>query len=210
MLIRRLEFVLENCEIIRIDGKYIGHFYAGDIKKEIARNACNDISMNEICHSFCVEIHRDANKKYAPFGNEEWETLAFDRLQQYADITSVIIRLYNQYDEENKDDESKDTVYDYLIHWGGDDDYINPLQKSKVAKTGWFYLAIGEEMNLDEIFPDEEMNDEEYADHRAAMMDIGDKYWEEHEKLLRSCSAEEDANVNEENNEVGCESNSDD
>ena len=187
MLIRRLEIGLENCEHIIVDGKYIGHFYAGDIKKEIARMACNDISMHEICNSFCVEIHKDANKKYAPFGIKNDEMLAFDRLTKWDDITDITIHLYDQYDEDASNDESKDAVYHYLIHWGGDDEYTNILQTSKIAKTGWLYIAIGEDTKMEEVFPDEEVDDEEYSDHRAAMMDIGDKYWQEHEEMLKEC-----------------------
>ena len=192
MLIRKIEFGLENCEHITIEGKYIGHFYAGDIKKEIARMACNDISMHEICNSFCIEIHKDANKKYAPFGIEKDETLSFKRLTEWDDITDITIRLYDQYNEEARDDETKDTVYHYLIHWGGDDEYINPLQSTKIAKTGWLYITIGETMKMEEIFPDEDVDDEEYSDHRAAMMDIGDKYWAEHQELLRKCVEKKD------------------
>jgi hypothetical protein len=191
MLIRKLEFGLENCEHITIDGKYIGHFYAGDIRKEIARMACNWIGMEEICHSFCVEIHKDANKTYTPFGIEKDRTLAFDRLTQWNDITDITIHLYDQYNEKTKDDESQDTVYHYLLHWGGEDDNNcdNPLQFSKIANTGWLYITVGATMKMEEIFPDAEVDDEEYSDHRAAMMDIGDKYWEEHETMLKQNSS---------------------
>lgn len=192
MLIRKLEFVLENCEVVRIDGKYIGDFYAGDIKKEISRMACNHIGMEEICHSFYVEIHKDANKKYAPFGDIEWKTLAFERLTQYNDITSVIIHLYDQYDEEAREDESKDTVYNYLIHWVGDDDYENPAQKSKIAKTGWFYLVIDEKSELEDVFPNDIVDDEEHADFHASMLDIGDKYWAEAEARSKKSTNEND------------------
>lgn len=196
MLIRKIEFGLENCEHITIDGKYIGHFYAGEIKREIARMACNDISMHEICNAFCIEVHKDANKKYSPFGEEKWETLAFTRLTGYNDITDITIHLYDHYDEEARNDESKDTVYHYLLNWGGDDDNNcdNPLQSSKIAKTGWLYITIGEDMKMEDIFPDEEVDDEEYSDHRAAMMDIGDKYFAEHQELLRKCAEEKNTN----------------
>ena len=189
MLIRKIELGLENCETITIDGKYIGHFYAGDIKKEIARVACNDNSMHEICHSFCIEIHKDANKKYAPFGIEKDETLTFNRLMEWNDITDITIHLYDQYDEDARNDDTKDTVYQYLLHWG-DDEYINPLQSSKIATTGWLYITVGETMKMEEIFPDEEVDDEDYSGHRAAMMDIGDKYFAKHEELLRKCAEE--------------------
>jgi hypothetical protein len=191
MLIRKLEFGLENCEVITIDGKYIGDFYAGDIKKEIARMACNHIGMEEICHSFYVEVHKEANKTYSPFGIEKDRTLAFDRLIKWNDITDITIHLYDQYNKETRDDESKDTVYHYLIHWVGDDDYENPAQKSKIAKTGWFYLVVDKTKTLEDVFPDEMVDDEEYADLHASMMDIGDKYFAEHQDLLKRNKKEE-------------------
>lgn len=186
MLIRKLELTLENCEVITIDGKYIGHFYAGDIRKEIARMACNWIGVEEICHSFCVEIHKDADKEYDQFGVESWPSATFKRLTEYNDITGITIYLYDQYDEENGNDESKDASYHYLVHWGGDDDNNceNPLQSSKIAKTGWLYITIGEDMKMEEIFPSEDVDDEDHADFSASMMDIGDKYWAEHQKLI--------------------------
>jgi hypothetical protein len=185
MLIRKLELVLENCEVVTIDGKYIGQFFAGEIKKSISRMGCNHIGIMDICYEFGVEIHKDANKKYAPFGDEKWETLAFDRLTQYNDITSVTIHLYDQYNEETRDDTSKDTVEHYYVHWEGDSDYENDVQHSKIANTGWFYMVIGKDLNLEDVFPSEEVDDEEYADFHASMLDIGDKYWAEHEELLR-------------------------
>jgi hypothetical protein len=200
MLIRRIELGLENCETITIEGKYIGHFYVGDIKKEIARMACNHIGMNEICHSFCVEIHKDANQKYASFGDEECATMVFKRLTSYNDITDITIYLYDQYNEKTRDDETMDTVCYYLIHWGGDEtndwQADNPLQSTKIAKTGWLYITIGETMKMEEIFPDEEVDDEEYSEHRAAMMDIGDKYWAEHQESLRKCAEEQNKESN--------------
>lgn len=189
MLIRKLEFVLENCEVVTVEGKYVGAFHAGDIRKEISRLGCNHIGMMEICHCFYVELHKDANKAHAPFGDVNEQTTAFKRLMAYNDITQINIHLYDQYGDDC-DDESKDKVEHYLIHWEGDSDYENDVQRSKIAKTGWFYLAIGKDTNLDEMFPDEEVDDEEHADFHASMMDIGDKYC----NIKLSSSGNEDNN----------------
>lgn len=185
MLIRKLELVLENCEVVTIDGKYIGDFHIGDIRKELSRMACNHIDLMEVCHDFCLEIHKDANKRYAPFGDEKSSTLTFDRLMQYNDITSIIVHLYDQYNEETKNDESKDQVEHYYVQWEGESDYENDVQHSKVAKTGWFYMTIGKDVNLEDMFQADEVDDAEYADFHASMMDIGDKYWTEHEEMLK-------------------------
>ena len=183
MLIRKLELNLENCDVVTIDGKYIGHFHAGDIRKSISRMGCNWIDVQEICHEFCIEIHPDANKMMHEFGCEEFAVLTFDRLSQHSDITSITIYLYDQYDKAARNDESKDTVYHYFVHWDGGD-YKNSLQASKISKPGWLYITIGKELNLEEIFPALDVDDEESADSRAQMLNIGNEYWEEHQKQL--------------------------
>lgn len=198
MLIRKLELMMENCEMITIEGKYIGQFFAGEIKRSICRMGCNHICIMDVCHEFGIEIHKDANKKHAPFGEQKWETFTFDRLTQCNDITSIAIYLYDQYNDEARDDTSKDIVEHYYIHWDGDDDYNNPSQHSKIAKTGWLYMTIGQNLNIDEIFPSEEVDNEEYSDFHSSMLDIGDKYWAEHEELLRNRS--NDIDENESNN----------
>jgi hypothetical protein len=196
MLIRKLELVLENCEVVTIDGKYVGDFYVGDIKREIRRMACNHIDKMDICHAFSIEIHTDANKKYAPFGDRKSETLVFDRLIKYDDITAITIHLYDQYDDNAKNDTSKDIIEHYYMHWDGDDDYNNASQHSKIAKTGWFYMTIGTEMDLETIFPADDVDNEQYADLHSSMLDIGDKYWAEHETLLKSHDKKDNSNNN--------------
>lgn len=186
MLIRKIELGLENCDVITIDGKYIGAFYAGDIRKQIARMACNYVDIAEICHEFYLEVHKDANKKHFELGCEEFETTVFERLQMHNDICSITVYLYDECNNETCDDESKDTVYHYLLSWGGDSDYVNAYQYSKVSKEGWLYIVVGEKMDINEVFPNEECDDEEMMDSYAAMLDIGDKYYAEHEDLMRN------------------------
>ena len=187
MLIRSIDLVLENCEVVTIEGKYIGNFYLGDIKQEIARMACNHIGMEEICYSFYVELHKDASKDYCPFGIETEKTNAFKRLQAYNDITQVTVRLYNQYAEEQEEDIEKH----YLVHWTGDSEYENDSQKSYLADTGWLYLVIDENNQIEDVFDIESINDAEHADFVASMYDIGDKYYEEMQKRHRKAEEKE-------------------
>jgi hypothetical protein len=172
MLIRSIDLVLENCEVITIEGKYIGDFYLGDIRQEIARMACNHIGIEEICHSFHMEIHKDASKDVDSFGRK---INVFKRLQEYNDITQVTIRLYDQYAEEPEDDIEKQ----YLLHWGGDSEYENEYQKSFVANTGWLYLVVEKDKTIADVFDLDSINDAEHADFVASMCDIGDKYYAE-------------------------------
>lgn len=189
MLIRKLELVLENCDVVTIDGKYIGHFHAGDIRKSISRMSWNWIDVQEICHEFCIEIHPDANKMMHELGCEEFAVLTFDRLSRHNDIASMNIYLYDQHDKEARADESKDTVYHYFVHWDGDD-YKNSLQTSKISKPGWLYIGIGKNVNLEEIFPAEYVDDEETVDFRAHSMEIGDKYWADAQQMLNQSDGE--------------------
>ena len=188
MLIRKIKFVLENCEIITIDGKYIGSFCADDIRKKLARFAANHVSMYDFCHAFSIEIHKDANKEHSLIHKPDGSKAGiFDRLMKYDDITGVEIYLYNQYDENERNDTLNDTVHKYAIAWGGDSRDNNAWQHSKIADTGWFYMVIGKDMNLEETFPSETFNDKEYADHRASIFVIGDKYWEKKQKEIARC-----------------------
>jgi hypothetical protein len=172
MLIRSVDLVLENCEVLTIEGKYIGDFYLGDIRQKIARMACNHIGMEEICHSFYMEIHKDASKDVDCFGIK---TNVFERLQAYSDITQVTVRLYDQYAEEPEEDVEKR----YLLHWGGDSEYENEYQKSLVADTGWLYIVVEKDKSIEDVFDLDSINDAEHADFIASMYDIGDKYYAE-------------------------------
>lgn len=164
MLIRSIDLVLENCEVVTIEGKHIGDFYLGDIRQEIARMACNHIGMEEICHSFYIEIHKDANKDNA-----------FKRLQTYNDITQVTVCLYDQYAEDPEEAIEKH----YLLHWNEDSEYENEYQKSLIADTGWLYLVVEKDKTIEDVFDLDAINDAEHADFVASMYDIGDKYYAE-------------------------------
>lgn len=180
MLIRKLEFVLENCEVITIDGKYIGDFHAGDIRKEVSRMACNHIGIMEICHNFCVEIHKDANIEYSPFGCGDWKTTIFERLTKHNDITAIDISLYDQYE-----DDGNDIVEHYYIHWGDDDEYNNSYQSSKVSKNGWLYIVASKDTAINEVYPDENIDDKDFIEFHEEMFDIGDRCWK-NQKLTHS------------------------
>ena len=175
MLIKEITLVLENCEEITIDGKYIGDFHLGDIKFEISRIACNAINMMEVCHDFFIELHADANKVYYPFGvKDENETRVFDRLTRWNDITQIDIVLYDKYAE---NPESTEIKKHYLFHWS-DDEMNNAYQSSKIAKTGWLYLCINQNRQVSDYLTADN-DDPGYADMTACMCDIGDKYCEE-------------------------------
>ena len=59
--IEKIEIILENCEMIIIEGKYIGDLSIEDIKYSIHRDACNSISERLTCKELSMSINRNAN-----------------------------------------------------------------------------------------------------------------------------------------------------
>ena len=173
MKLKEITFVLENCDCITIDGKYIGDFLVEDIRTSIRRIACNAIDKMDIAHTFAIEIHKDANKERCPFGFVEDKELTFDRLISYDDITSIDFELIEDYVEEG---EPIIEHYNYFVHWTGESDYVNDAQKSYISKSGNLYIVISDDKNIEDLFDKESIDDDEHMDVVFSMYDIGDKY----------------------------------
>ena len=175
MIIKQIDFVLENCDVISIPGYYIGFIDINDIKTSISRIACNCVMEMRICNDFAIEIHRDANKKYSPFDIDDPEriTSTFDRFTKWRDITSIELTLTdNECYEENFDEHlEKHTIY---LHWSGDNDYENLGQQCYINKSGDLYITVNDgKKSMYEIF-DEFIDDPETVDIHFEFMDIGD------------------------------------
>ena len=92
MKLKNITFTFENCDMITIDGKYIGGFLVDEIKTSIQRVACNAIIRMDIAKVIAIEIHKDANKERSSF--DFWDcnddkNMIFDRFLEYNDITRV-------------------------------------------------------------------------------------------------------------------------
>ena len=170
MLVRKIVLRLENCEVITIDGNYVGTFCADDVRRTISRQGCTQVEVREVCNVFFMEIHKDANKRREMDDSNiiGEDSTVFERLQRYDDITSIQIHLFNQ------DEPTKDVIYDYFVPWNGDNDH-NKWQHSKIAKTGWLYMVIGKDVDLETVFASEFVDDKQEAEFRARMLAIGDK-----------------------------------
>lgn len=166
--IKEVEFVLENCEVITIPGKYIGELDINNIRTTFGRIACNAFSKRTCSDSIYIEIHKDANVDYLPFGVENLKTKIFDRLAGGNDITHIKYSLIN-------DDGEILAQEDITPTWTGESDYENEAQKSYVSKLGHLYIVIDKDNDVDSIFGDD-INDEDYMDFHFDMCDIGDKY----------------------------------
>lgn len=140
--IKHIDLVLENCDVIHIDGKHIGFFILDNIKKTAGIMGCNSFGVRETAEEIFLEISPDANKEYHPLGiSSEW-TMPFERLSRYNDITSIDII-------------TDDETLRYYTNWTGDSDYENEAQTSIIGKNGCFYLAITERKTAQEYFADD-------------------------------------------------------
>ena len=174
MKLKEITFVLENCDCITIDGKYIGDFFIEDIRTSIKRIACNAINKMDVVHTFAIEIHKDANKERCPFGFIEDKELTFNRLVFYDDITSIDFKLVEDYVEESR--EPIIEHYHYYVHWTGESDYINEAQKSYISNVGNLYIVIADGKNIEDFYDKELIDDEEHMNFICSMYDIGDEY----------------------------------
>lgn len=174
--LKNIEFVFENCDVLTIDGKYIGYFLVDDLKTKFARMACNCIGKMEKANIIAIEIHKDANKERYEFGQsqiDEFKQMAFDRFKGN-DITSIEFELEEQYVDDGQTPHIEH--YSYYVDWVGDNDYVNEAQSTYISNDGHLYLVIAENKSIEDFFNLKEINDSEYIDYCFDMCDVGDKY----------------------------------
>lgn len=174
MKLKEITFLLENCDDITIDGKYVGDFLVDDIRTSIKRIGCNAIDRMDVAHTFAIEIHKDANKKRYAFGQKEWEEMTFNRLIDFNDITSIQFELFDDYVEDGQEPITEH--YYYFVHWTGEDSQENDSQKSYVSKVGNLYIVIADGKNIEDFFYKESIDDSDHMDFICSMYDIGDEH----------------------------------
>ena len=170
MKLKNITFTFENCDMITIDGKYIGNFLVDEIKTSIQRVGCNAIIKMDIAKVIAIEIHKDANKERSSF--DFWDCnddkhMIFDRFLEYDDITSVEFTL--------DDGDGNCTDYNYYVDWVGDSDMENEAQHSYVSKDNNLYIVISDGKNVDDYFDFEMIDDSEYMGFHFEMYDVGDE-----------------------------------
>lgn len=167
MKLKNITFTFENCDMITIDGKYIGNFLVDEIKTSIQRVACNAIMKMDIAKVIAIEIHKDANKERCALGCDNWKQMTFDRFLEYDDITSIELTL--------DDGDGNCTDYDYYVDWVGDSDMENEAQHSYVSKDNNLYIVISDGKNVEDYFDFEMIDDSEYMDFQFEMYEVGDE-----------------------------------
>ena len=165
MKLKYIKFVFENCDSIKIEGKYIGDFLVDNLKTSIKRIACNSIDKIDIAKTVVIEVHRTANQERYQFEQDyikDFKQMTFDRFKEYRDITSIQFELEENYVEEGQ--VPRKEYYDYYIDWTGDSEYKNESQKTYLSKKGNLYIVIADGSDIEEFFDLEEIEDEDYMD----------------------------------------------
>lgn len=159
--IEKIELVLENCEIITIEGKYIGDFKIENIQYSINRKALNYIAEEYSCSHFSLSAHRGgAISKETRFtlGSINEERNQYNRILFNNDITSIYIHFINQ-----------KTPKQIHVKWSGDSDINNEYQKSYINKFGDLFIVVDRNSELKDVFDLEEVEDEDDMQFRWSM-----------------------------------------
>lgn len=149
--VKNIDLVLENCEVLKFDSKYIGRFYMTNITRTISRKASNFISESYSAENVFLQLFSEGNDSIA--FEQSWSSneFPFDRLQQYPDIVAIDV-FY--------EDGSNDYI---LVNWLGNSDEINRNQTTKLNEyTGDLFLVISGKETVESYFEDVLVEDESY------------------------------------------------
>lgn len=175
MNLKYISFMLENCDMIIIDGKYVGDFLVDDLHTTFTRTGCNCIEKIEVAKTFAIEIHRDANivrYQHGQTQNEGCRQMTFERFC-CNDITQIEFEFSDSVREYQETDGADS--YCYFVDWS-DDDCINQFQKSYISKDGNLYIVIEKDKLIEDYFDIDEINDSECMDFHFDMCDVGNEY----------------------------------
>lgn len=172
MRLKYIELTLENCEVVTIDGKYIGDFLVDDISTSISRLACNWVGKVDWAGLVAIEIHKDADEEYYFLDGRKGNK--FSRLTTWNDITHIDICLENDVEE----DSATSQTYSYAIDWADGNDGENKNQESYISDLENLYIYINSKKSSNnkgifDFFDKEAINDKDYSHFRFLMCDIG-------------------------------------
>ena len=155
--IKKIEIVLENCEVITVDGEYIGDFSCDDIKHSIHRMGCNYIGESLVCKDFLMSIHRDCalnDTQEFIMGSLNEKRNPLQRINNYRDITSIYIHFT---------DEKKEPKQIY-VKWNDDCEWSNYYQKTHINQFGDLFIVVSKDLKFADVFDMEEIEDKESID----------------------------------------------
>ena len=154
--VTKIALGMENCEVWEFDRKDIGDLDCVGIRRSVSRIGCNCITDYTECDEFFLELFSSANvPQETPF--HDGPKSPFERIAEYADITSVEITYDNGTSEH--------------IWVPTDCDYNVPAttQTCYLSKCGNLYIRISEKGNVMERIDLDEVDDPEYTDFKREM-----------------------------------------
>lgn len=150
MKLESVTLVLENCDSITINSKYINDFCVEDIKHSIFKFCSGDVKKMKTANHFALSINKEANVKRCAFGIEDLrleDESVFDRLIEYDDITQIEFDLVKDCEKDNNE------RHVYRLNWIGDDNSNNAAQKSLLDEHGNLYILVDKERDIEDCFP---------------------------------------------------------
>jgi hypothetical protein len=150
MEFKQIELVLENCEVITVERKYLGSIYMSNFTEIISRHR-KSLIQSTVVNEFAIEIHRSLDETVAKQGLFD-DYNPIQRLNKFNDITQLEITY---------EDGTKKHFY---THWHDDDEYNNRYQKNKLNQFGDLYIVISENNDIDQYFNEYFINDEDNWD----------------------------------------------
>ena len=152
--VKKVELVLENCEVIEFEPKHIYDFELNDIKEKVSRKAVNCIGVSKTANFVKMSIKKEGNRINKPFGieTEEQDTI-FERLSLYNDITGICLTY------------SDDTEETYYVNYDeGDKEGVlgapNINQDTYINEHGHFFITICPGKKVEDLFKEDELKED--------------------------------------------------
>lgn len=162
MVLEKIDFILENCEVISIDGKYVNTFLVDDISHYFSRVGMNCIMKIKRANTFAIEIHKNADEDYCSFGLRDFKQKKFKRLIDYPDITQIRFILDGE-------------EYLYYLDWNDEaSSCYNSYQSCYLTDEGHLYISVAKDKTIYDFFPQDYLLDNEAINDSFSLCDIED------------------------------------
>ena len=152
--IKKVELMLENCEVIDFEPKYLYDFVLDDIKERVSRKAVDCIGVSKKALTIKMSINKKADRINKPFGTEMPEPdTVFERLCNFHDITGISLT-YSDGTEETY----------YVDYDEGDKEGMlgapNINQDTYINAHGHLYITICANKKVEDLFTEDELKED--------------------------------------------------
>ena len=152
--VKKIEIILENCEVIEFEPKDFYDFILDDIKERVSRKGVNCIGVSKTTTLVKFSINKKADRVNKPFGTEmdDPETV-FERLSKYNDITGICLTY------------SDDTEETYYVDYDeGDKEGMlgapNINQDTYINEYGHLFITICADKKINDLFEEIELKED--------------------------------------------------